>query len=183
VPPPFGRILRPLSADRRQLFRLHADAVRLAETSLSRIEHPEVARAVEQDLIWALVNCLTNAEPRAESPVMRRHARVMAQFEQARMAHPDRAMLLSEIREAIDVSESTLRTASLELLAMEPGRYLLLRTLEHVRLAHAVSGVGEGTEVMKRHGFAELHHFMTAYRDAFGQFPRMTPGQAADRRI
>jgi len=177
VPPPFGRILRPLSSDRRQLLRLHADAVRLAETSLSRIEHPEVARAVEQDLIWALVSCLTNAQPRGESPILRRYARVLAQFEQALMDHLDRSPLLAEICDAIDVSESTLGTACLALLGMEPGWYLRLRTLERVRLAlmHAGSGVGQATEVMKRHGFAELHHFMTAYRDAFGEFPQMIP--------
>jgi AraC-like DNA-binding protein len=185
VPPPFGRILRPLAADRKQLLRLHAEAVRLAETRLSRIEHPEVARALEQDLIWALVSSLTNAEPRAESLVMRRHAGVMAQFEQGLIGHLDPSPPLAELQEAIGASERTLRTACLALLGMGPARYLHLRILERVRLAllHASSGVGQGTEVMKRHGFAELHHFMTAYRDAFGQFPHINREQPSDRRI
>ena len=179
VPPPFGRILRPQSADRRQLLRLHADAMRLAETSLTRIEHPAVARAVEQDLIWALVSCLTNAEPRGEPLVMRRHAGVLAQFEQALISHLDRSPLLAELCEAIGVSESMLSTACLALLGMEPGKYLHLRVLERVRraLMHVDPITGDGTEAMRCLGFAELHHFMTAYRDAFGQFPQMGPPQ------
>lgn len=54
-------ILRPVSADWRQLLKSHSEAIRIAETRLSLIDHPEVARALEQELICALVNCLSNA--------------------------------------------------------------------------------------------------------------------------
>jgi AraC-like DNA-binding protein len=185
VPPAFGQILRPAAADRRQLLRLHADAMRLAETKLSRIEHPEVARAVEQDLIWALITCLTNAIPRAASPITRRHAQTLVQFEHALIVHSDRFPLLSELCDAMQVPESMLAASCRELLGMEPARYLRLRVLERVRLAvaHADPATTNGTEVMKRHGFAELHHFMTAYRDAFGEFPRIDQRQRSDRQI
>jgi hypothetical protein len=56
-----GMILRPVSADWRQLLKSHSEAIRIAETRLSLIDHPEVARALEQELICALVNCLSNA--------------------------------------------------------------------------------------------------------------------------
>lgn len=38
---------------------LHVDARRLAEKKPELIAHPGVARALEQDLIYALVACLT----------------------------------------------------------------------------------------------------------------------------
>jgi hypothetical protein len=57
VIPPSGSVLRPAPADWRELLQLHAQAARIAETQLDNITHPEVARALEQDLIWALVNC------------------------------------------------------------------------------------------------------------------------------
>lgn len=56
-----GMILRSVPADWRQLLKSHSEAIRIAETRLSRIDHPEVARALEQELICALVNCLSNA--------------------------------------------------------------------------------------------------------------------------
>jgi hypothetical protein len=63
VPPPSCRILRPSVADRRQLLRLHGEAVRIAETQLGHIGNVEVARALQQDLIWALMACLTTGKP------------------------------------------------------------------------------------------------------------------------
>lgn len=180
VSPPFSQVLRLVPADRRRLLRLHAEAVRIAQIRLSHIEHPEVARAIEQDLIWALVACLTSAEPRSESPAIRRCARLLVEFEEALLARPDRSPLLSEICEAIGVSTRVLQTCCMEPLGMEPARYLHLRNLERVRraLLHAHPAAGTDAEVMRRFGFAELHHFMTAYRDAFGEFPQTNPRRA-----
>jgi hypothetical protein len=72
VPPSFGQILRLSWADRRQLLRLHAEAVRIAETRLDHISNAEVARALQQDLIWALMACLTTGKPRGRSAATRR---------------------------------------------------------------------------------------------------------------
>ncbi len=58
VLPPAGSVLRPAAVDGFRLLRLHGRACRLAETRLERICHPEVVRALEQDLAWALVICL-----------------------------------------------------------------------------------------------------------------------------
>jgi hypothetical protein len=66
--PSSGRALYPAPADRRELLRLHAQAARIAETQLDHIRHPEVARALEQDLIWALVNCLAADDSRNRLP-------------------------------------------------------------------------------------------------------------------
>jgi len=52
------RILHPGARDAARLRRLHAQACRLAETRAKVLAHPEVARAIEQGLIHALVTCL-----------------------------------------------------------------------------------------------------------------------------
>ena len=58
VTPPRGQIPRCVQADWQRLRRLHAEAIRIAETRLHELNHPQVVRALEQDLIWALVACL-----------------------------------------------------------------------------------------------------------------------------
>src|SRR5258708_1515107 len=56
--PTAARILRPAARDAARLRRLHAQACRLAETRPKVLAHPEVARAIEQGLIHALVTSL-----------------------------------------------------------------------------------------------------------------------------
>lgn len=58
VTPPCAQTLRCVQADWQRLRRLHAEAIRIAETRLHELCHPQVVRALEQELIWALVNCL-----------------------------------------------------------------------------------------------------------------------------
>lgn len=137
VPPACCQILRPLAADWRRLLRLHAEAIRIAETKLSHLGHPEVARALEQDLIWALVTCLTTAEPRGYSAVARRHARILVRFEEALMARADQTLRVPEICEVIGVSERTLKASCSQLLGMAPAQYLRLRRFRQMSAALA----------------------------------------------
>ncbi len=132
---PCGQILRPLPADWSQLRRLYAEAIRIAERGLGYIGHPEVARAVAQDLIWALVSCLTAAEPRAYCAATRRHVRLLAQFEDALIACPGGPLHVSQVCEVIGVSERTLRTCCFQFLGMGPGQYLRLRRFKRMSVA------------------------------------------------
>ena len=61
------RIVRPRSADWLLLRQLHASATRIVETKLENIGHPEVIRALDQDLISTLVACLTLGELRDDT--------------------------------------------------------------------------------------------------------------------
>lgn len=63
VTPQGSQVLRCVPAEWRRLQRMHAEAIRVAETRLSQLGHPEVARALEQELIWALVTCLAGSSP------------------------------------------------------------------------------------------------------------------------
>jgi hypothetical protein len=81
-PPPAARILRPPAIAAAHLRRLHAEACRLAETRPDDIAQGTVASALEQDLLRALITCLTADEApdhaaasgitRASSCVLRR---------------------------------------------------------------------------------------------------------------
>ena len=62
-----ARILRPSGVDTARLRSLHAKACHLAETKPKLLAHPEVSRAIEQDLIHAVVTCLTSNEAREYS--------------------------------------------------------------------------------------------------------------------
>jgi hypothetical protein len=63
-----GRVLCPALRNAARLRRLHAQARRLAQTKAKLLTYPEVARAIEQDLILALVNCLSAARVREGEP-------------------------------------------------------------------------------------------------------------------
>jgi AraC-like DNA-binding protein len=185
APSSSGQILRPSPADRRQLLKLHAEAVRITETQLGHIGKVEVARALQQDLIWALMACLTTGKPRDGSAVMRRYARVMVRFEEALVASADRPLPMPEICGVIGVSERSLRDCCLEILGMEPAQYLHLRYLQRVRraLLCAEAAAKYEAEVTKRYGFGDRDQFVAAYRNAFGEFPHLNPKPAVGRRI
>jgi AraC-like DNA-binding protein len=185
VPPPSGQILRPSAADRRQLLRLHGEAVRIAETQLGHIGNVEVARALQQDLIWALMACLTTGRPRDGSAVTRRYARIMVRFEEALIASADRPLPVPEICGGIGVSERGLRDRCQEILGMDPAQYLHLRYLQRVRraLLRAEAATKDEAEVTKRYGFGDRDQFVAAYRDAFGEFPHPNSRPAVSRGI
>jgi len=126
VLPPFGCILRPSREDRGELLRPHAQAGRIAETQLNHIAHSEVARALEQDLVWALVNCLASGEPRGVPTGRRRHAAIVARFEASLTSAVD-ALSIPEICRMIGVPSAMLRASCTQILGMGPARYLRLR--------------------------------------------------------
>jgi len=82
TPPLEGKLLQPSRRDMARLRRLHAQVCRLAETNSKMLSHPEVARAVEQDLIHALVTCLTTARHRTDGFAGRHHTSIMLRFEE-----------------------------------------------------------------------------------------------------
>ncbi len=123
-----GMILRSVSADWRQLLKSHSEAIRIAETRLSLIDHPQVARALEQELVWALVNCLANAEVsgKVADP---NGSNVLMRFETYLAKHTEEPLPISAICKRIRVSERTLKELCAPILGMSPARYQHLRAL------------------------------------------------------
>jgi AraC-like DNA-binding protein len=174
--PPEGRTLQPSPRFAARLRRLHAQICRLAETKSKMLSHAEVARAMEQGLIQALITCLTTARVRSEGYAERRHARIMVRFEEVLAAHLSRPLPMPELCELIVVSDRTLRLCCAEFLGMTPAQYMLLRRLTAVRhgLSDGDPDVLTVKEIAQRFGFTELGRFAGRYRATFGETPSAT---------
>jgi AraC-like DNA-binding protein len=174
--PPVGRVLRPSRTVVSNLLRLHSRACRVVEVRQKLIENPEVARAIEQELLHALVNCLTADDANGNLKARRHHADIMVRFEDALTAHIGRQLNMPALCSAIGVPERTLRVCCTEFLGMSPTRYLLLRRLNMARSAllradPAIAGVAE---IAHNYQFRELGRFAATYRTIFGEMPSST---------
>jgi AraC-like DNA-binding protein len=173
--PVTARILRPAARDSARLRRLHAQACRLAETRPRILAYPEVARAIEQGLINALVTCLS-ARARDDGAARRHHTGIMARFEEVLADHPNRPLPMPELCALIGVTERTLRSCCAEFLGISPSRYVLLRRLKRMQVAlrDADPATVSVAEIAGVCGFTELGRFSGAYRNAFGESPSTT---------
>jgi AraC-like DNA-binding protein len=174
--PAEGRTLQPSRRVVAGLRRLHARICRLAETKPKILSHSEVARAIEQSLIQMLVTCLTAASARTDEYAKRRHAGIMARFEEVLSEHISKPLDMPELCALLAVSNRTLRLCCAEFLGMSPTQYVPLRRLEAVRraLRDVKPDMVNVAEIARRFGFAELGHFAETYRARFGEAPSTT---------
>ncbi len=180
--PASDRLLRPPPHLLARLLRLHQAAGDLAATVPDILAHTEVARAIEQELVRVMINCLM-ADGDGEAHSDRRyHKSVMRRFEEMLEANLDRPLYLTEICAVIGVSERVLRLHCMEHLGMGPHRYLWLRRMNLVRRALTRSDpqVTTVTTIANDHGFAELGRFAVGYRNLFGESPSATLRRPAD---
>lgn len=183
--PTEGQVLRPAPRDAARLRRLHAQACRLAETRSKILSHSEVARAIEQGLIHALVTCLTSAKVEEYGAAKRHHSRIMIRFEEVLAKHLSAPLQMPDLCRLIGVTDRTLRSCCAEFLGISPSRYVLLRRLQAVRsaLRDAKPDLVNVAELARRHGFTELGRFAGAYRAAFGEPPSTTLRRAPEIRF
>jgi AraC-like DNA-binding protein len=166
--------------------RLHEAAGHLAVAASDILAHPEVAKAIEQELVRAMIACLTNTEAVERSRPSQQA--VIRRFEQALEANQDTPLYITDICAAIGVRERTLRNLCSEHLGLSPHRYLWLRRMHQARRALTLADptARTVTEVANDHGFAELGRFAVAYRQLFGETPSMTlrrpPDEAGNQR-
>jgi AraC-like DNA-binding protein len=171
--PSVSRVIRPPEHRMARLQHLHIAACNLAGTAPDILEHPKVAKAMEQELIRAMIACLHEGAPvtsaRETGPFMRR-------FHEALEAHEGEPIFLTDLCAEIGVSDRTLRLHCQEHLGMSPHRYLLLRRMNLARgaLARAEGGRTTVTEVAAEYGFGELGRFAVQYRRMFGESPSVT---------
>jgi AraC-like DNA-binding protein len=182
--PSEGKILHPSARDMARLRRLQAQVCRLAETKPRLLAHTEVARAIEQGLIQALVACLTAASTRADGPI-KRYAMIMIRLEEVLAEHLSEPLQMTRLCELIGVTERTLRSCCAEFLDMSPIRYVLMRRLSRARVAlrDADPNGANVLELVRDFGFAELGRFEAAYRAAFSETPLATLQRAPGARF
>lgn len=176
IPPLAGRVLRPSPPAAANLRRILSSACRVAETKPEIIAHQEAARALEQELIHALVSCLTANDAYRSLATKRHHSEIMLRFEDALAGHVDRQPGVPALCAAIGVPERTLQACCLEFLGMSPSRYLWLRRLNmvHAALRHADPATASVAEIAQRYQFLDLKRFATVYRAIFGEMPSDT---------
>jgi hypothetical protein len=133
LPPREGQVVRPFPRDAARLRRVHAQGCRLAETKPKILSHSEVARAIEQDLVQALVACLATGAVEVRGFAARRRADIMVRFEDVLAKHLGRPLGIPQLCELLGVRNRTLRTCCSEFLGVSPTRHMLLRRLRAVR--------------------------------------------------
>jgi len=166
-------LIRTAPALVARLRALHASACNLARTEPEAWSRPEIIKALEHDLIQAMVACLTDPPSMKAKRDGGSHAWVMARFEDFLAARQLEPVYLTEICKAIGASERTLRTCCQERLGMGPIRYLWLRRMILARraLVNADPALRTVTEIATEHGFWELGRFSVDYRALFGESP------------
>jgi AraC-like DNA-binding protein len=167
------RLSRPQAARFQHLFK---QACHLAESGQRLIEHPEIARALEQDLIYAVVHCLADNEADDGSRARHHHAALMVRFEETLGKHIDRKIGMTRLCAEVGAAGRTLRMCCSEFLGVSPSRYLLLRRLNKARAAlrRADPSKASVAEVARNHHFLELGRFSVTYRTTFGELPSVT---------
>ena len=175
APPNFAHGVTPSPVALSRLRKLHGAAGYLAKTAPDILAKPEVARAMDQALVEAMVFCLAHTGSAVVPNAQRNRARIMARLEAALTAKPEEPLYMAELSAQIGVSYWTLRDCCLEYLGMSPKRYLWLRRMNLVRRALRSANAEKTTvtEIASDYGFWELGRFSVAYRSLFGESPSM----------
>jgi len=165
--------IRPPAPLLSRLRNLHAAAGHLAKTAPDILSHPEVALALEQAIVHAMISCISGGVTAETSSAHHRHAAVMRRLEELLEANLDRTLYLAELCVATGASDRTLRACCQEHLGMGPTRYLWLRRMHLARRGLRIAGPATTTvtEVATSYGFWELGRFSVAYRSLFGESP------------
>jgi AraC-like DNA-binding protein len=183
--PAVTRRIRPPPHLMSRLLRLHEAADHLASGAPNILAHPEVARALEHELVCAMTACLTSGT--AGESISRGHQRVpvMRRFERVLEANQGRTLYLAEICTEIGVAARTLRAHCQEQLGMSPHRYLWLRRMNLARRALTLADATATTvtAIAMDHGFGELGRFAVTYRSLFGETPSTTLRRPPDHRL
>jgi AraC-like DNA-binding protein len=177
------RVVRPDSVLASRLMNLHESAERLARLMPDIFACPELARGLEQALVYAMIKCLTGGTSVEMGRSIQHHSRVIARFEAVLAANRGQPLYLAEICAATGVSERTLRVCCNDYLGMGPIQYLHLRRMH---LAHRAFMLADArsttvTEIATSFGFWELGRFSVEYRALFGESPSVALHRRSDR--
>jgi AraC-like DNA-binding protein len=171
--PSFPRLISPPAPVASRLSRLHEAAGHLAKTVPDILAKPEVARAIEEASVEAMILCLTEDHSDGVRNVHRHRARVMRRLEEVLTSTPDRPLYMPQLCATVGASYTRLRDCCQDYLGMSPKRYLWLRRMHLVRRALRIADAEKTTvtEIATDYGFWELGRFAVAYRSLFAEAP------------
>ena len=173
VVPPAAR-WRPPPIAGRDFRSLYRAAIRMAEARSTALIDTEAAHGLEQQLIHALIECLSAGSADEETPTARHHRGILTRFEDLLQAEP--FPQITEICAALGVSERTLRECCKQHLGMGPSRYRRLRRMQrvHSALRSRHPRAASVLEVASRYGIRDLGRFASDYRALYGELPSAT---------
>ena len=160
------------SATLRELHAIHVEAIRSARIATDMPATSEGGHGLEQQLIHALVDCLSESTSR--SPV--EGDRAMTSFEELLLAEPNRAWSVTELCRKLGMSDRLLRQSCQACVGMSPQNFVRLQRLHSVyrALRHPASSSTSVAEVGHQHGFRHLSCLAVDYRTLFGELPSHT---------
>jgi AraC-like DNA-binding protein len=173
---------QPPSAARRELRELHRAAIRAAEIRAGLLADGQAAHGLEQQLIHALVDCLS-AEPPDEDMSEQRRRDVLARLEDLLEMQP--FLRVAEICAASGVSNGMLRNSCEEHLGVSPSSYLRLYRMQQVHRALRSGNPDSASvaEVAGRYGVRDLGRFAASYRAFYSELPSATLRRGADEGV
>lgn len=176
TPPSQDLIVAPGEASMAKLQRLHAAAGDLAEHAPEIITNTEAARGLEQALMHAMVDCISQQDRSPDTSAQRRHEKIMRRFHRAISEHEEEAIYIPDLCAIVGVPERTLRLCCHESFGMGPKRYLMLRRMDLARraLRNADRAKTTVTEVAANLGFWNFGRFSLEYKALYGESPSTT---------
>jgi len=171
------------AADRQRLLRLYAQACKLAETNLGRIDNEELVRSIEQDLAWSLMTCIARSRARDRNKSELRLGRLAVELEALLATRPQRNWRTKEILAHLRISERALQAVGKSLLGMTFHRYQRLRRLKLARasLLRSSHTGGDATIALRHFGYTDLSRFVSEYWDTYGEMPPVPPRSSGGR--
>ena len=157
----------------------------MAETHPEALVGGEAAHGLEQQLIHALVECLSTGSADEVTPATRRHRDIVARFEGLLQTQPERNLRIGEVCAALGVSARSLLVCCEEQLGMGPAEYARRGRMQlvHHTLCRGGPDAVSISEVVRRHGFRGLGHFAANYRALFGELPSATLRRGSGRKM
>lgn len=160
----------------KHMLRLHAAAIRAVEVRPKTIVDTEAAHGMEQQLVEALVKCLSGKPLQEQSRPGHWSQEIVVRFEELLESRRDGMFREDELGAALGVSAHSLRAGCMQELGMSPISYIRLRALHRVHsiLQGRAVEVESVSQVARDQGFRDLGRFAESYRILFGQLPSTT---------
>jgi len=169
-------VLRPGVSRRDEFGRLLTSVLQSAEVNPSAFRYRQSQRVLEQSMLGAVVAAVVDdAAPRpADARDRRQHIVDAAKNHmRSRIAEP---ITVADLCRELGVSRRTLQYSFQEVLGIKPVWFLRAMRLNGVRreLRGGAPGAGTVQDTAARWGFWHLGHFVTEYKQMFGELPSQT---------
>jgi AraC-like DNA-binding protein len=170
---------RPPPAALRQIRRLHRAAIRMAEARAGALTDLQAVHGLEQQLLHALIECLSRGSVENETSAARRDRGILARFEDLLAAEP--TLRMAEMLAALGASDRLLRDCCNKQLGMSPSLYRRRRRMQqlHRALRDLNREIASVSMVAERYGYRDLGRLATNYRAIYGELPSATLRRAS----